>query len=78
MFPSPDIHETYTRYWYDQMLVARTISGQKVTGQGHRGHSNFLSCPLRGSVPIWPICFILGTNVIRAVTMCRDPFPGKK
>ena len=36
----------------------------QVKGHGHRGHYKFLSCPLCGSVPIWPICFILSTNIV--------------
>ena len=40
--------------------------------------SKLLSCPLHGSVPIWLIYFILGTNIVHDVTMCLDPFPGQK
>ena len=44
--------------------VARTISGLKVKDQGHRGHSKFLLCPHRGSVPIWLICTNICTNIV--------------
>ena len=60
------------------MLVARTIWGQKVKGQGHRGHSKILPCPLCGSMAIWPICFIRGTNILHDMTMCRDPIIGQR
>ena len=78
MFLSLDLHETYTRYWSYEMLVARTIWGQRVKGQGHRGHSTILSCQLRGSVVFWPIWFILGTNIVHDMMMCRVPFLGQK
>ena len=54
------------------------ISRQKAKGQGHSCHSKFFSCPLHGSVPIWPICFILGTNLVHDVLMCSGPSPGQK
>ena len=78
MFLSLDLHQTYTRHWSYEMLVAHTIWGQKVKGQGHRGHSKVFSCPLRGSVAIWLIWFILGTNIVHDMTMCRVPFLGQK
>ena len=59
------------------MLVVRNISGQMIKSPGHGGHSKFLSCPLRGPVPIWPICFIFVTIIVHDVTMCRDPFSGQ-
>ena len=54
------------------------MSVQKVKGQGHRGHPKFLSCPFHGSVAIWLIWFMLGTNIFFDMTMCRDPFSGQK
>ena len=60
------------------MLVARTIWGEKVKGQGHSGHSKILPCPLCGSMAIWPICFIHGTNIVHDMTMCRDPILGQR
>ena len=62
----------------DLMNVASKISGQIVKGQGHRGHSKFLSCPPHDSVPISPICFIIGTNIVHDVSVCRHPFPDQK
>ena len=56
-------------HWSYKMRVLRTTTGPKVKGHGHRGHSNFLSCPLRGSMPIWPISLILGTHIVRDVTI---------
>ena len=35
---------------------------KKVKGQGHTGRSKFWPCPLRGSIPFWPIHFICGTH----------------
>ena len=69
---------SYTRHWSYEMLVACTISGEKAYHQGHSGHSVFLWCPLRGSIPIRQTCFILCTNIVHDVTMCRDSFPGQK
>ena len=60
-----------------------TISNHKVKVtqvlwiQGHRGCSKFLSCPLCGSVPIWPIRFICGTNITLEMMMCHLSFPVK-
>ena len=75
---SLDLHVTYTGHWSYVMLVARTISSQKVKGQGHRCHSKFLSCPLRVPVSIWPICFTLSTNIVHDVTMSCHPLPGQQ
>ena len=44
---------------------------------GLRGHAKLLSCPLRRSMPIQRICFILGINIVHDRVMCRDPFPGQ-
>ena len=60
------------------MFVACTISAQKIKGQGNRGYAEFLVCLLRGSVPIWLVCFILYTNIVHGGTMCRDQFPRQK
>ena len=37
-----------------------------------------LHCPLRSSLPIWPIHFICGTHTTHCKTMCHAPFPGEK
>ena len=46
------LHETCTRHWSYEMFVAHTISGQRIKGQGHRGHSKFLSYPLRAYLTV--------------------------
>ena len=38
--------------------VVHHFQVKKVKGQGHTGRSNIWSCPLRGSIPFWPIHFI--------------------
>ena len=55
-----------------------TFPGQKVKGQGHRGHQEFGACPLCSSVRISWIYFISGTNTNHEWTMCRVTFPGQK
>ena len=69
-----DLHETYTRHWSYEMLVARMISGEKVKAQGHRIHSKFFPCPHFSSVPIWPIYFYLAK--IKSISW--RSFPGQK
>ena len=59
------------------MLTASTISVQKFKGQGHTSRAKFLSCPLPGSVPIWPIRFMFCRMITNAVAMCRAIFPGQ-
>ena len=51
MFLSLDLHETYTRHWSYEMLVARTIWGQRSRSQG--SYKDFVvSAPwLRGYFP---------------------------
>ena len=41
------------------------------------GCSNFFPCPLHGSIPIWLIHFICGTQTTPELTMCRAPFSVK-
>ena len=77
MLLSLDHHKTYTRHWCYEMPVARVIYGEKVKGQGHRVHSNFMSCKSRCYAPIWQICFILGASIVHNMTMCTNPFPGQ-
>ena len=55
-----DLHETYTRHWSHEMLVAYKISGQKIMKVRVTGAKRSFCCVC--SVPIWPICFICGTN----------------
>ena len=54
------------------------ISGWKAKGPGHRCNSKFFSFLLRGSLPIWLICFILGTDIVHDLSMCCDPLPCQK
>ena len=49
-------------------------------GQKVKSCRSFLQCPLHGSMPIWPIRVICGTNSANEGTMCHVPltFPGQK
>ena len=52
----------------------------QVKRSSHAGRLKFLQCPLYGSMPIWPIRVICGTNSTNEGTMCYVPltFPGHK
>ena len=52
----------------------------QVKRSSHAGRLKFLQCPLHGSMPIWPIRVICGTNSTNEGTMCHVPltFPGQK
>ena len=52
----------------------------QVKRSSHAGRLKFLQCPLHGSMPIWPIRVIRGTNSANEGTMCHVPltFPGQK
>ena len=39
--------------------------------QGQPGNSSLLSCPLRGSMPMWPTRIICGTNKMRILCVMR-------
>ena len=67
---------TYTDHEWTMCRV--TFPGQKVKGQGHRGHRKFGAYPLCSSVHISWMYFISGTNTNHEWTMCRMTFPGQK
>ena len=61
------------------MLWRRVPQNSQVKNWKSRSHgvSNILPCPIRGSVPIWPICFICGTNITYERRMYHALFPGQ-
>ena len=63
---------------HEWMMCRVTFPGQKVKGQGHRGHRKFGACPLCSSVLISWIYIICGTNTNHEWTMCHVTFPGQK
>ena len=71
--PWPNVWHKYKPRGDD---ISYTISGSK--GQSHPGRSELLPYLIRGSVPIWLIRFICGTNTANAGLMCSALFPCQK